>query len=149
MLNEVLNELNNYFIGDSSFGVDVTFTTTDTLTGDFADVTFQVGQYIIISGSKLNDGVYKIATISDTTIAIDATVDLVIDTESEATIELIQCAIPKLLVALIADIKTFTANSADGISGESQGGRSVSYTSDGWKGAFNSRLDVYKKLRWS
>ena len=48
MLNEVLRELNNFFIKRNSsgielqFSVDSTLTTNDTITGDFTD-TFLVG----------------------------------------------------------------------------------------------------------
>jgi len=148
MLNEVLKQINNYFLGDTVHEVDVTFTATDTLEGDFTD-TFQAGQYIYVYNSLLNDGVYKILTITDTTITIDATVDLLIDTESVSSVGLIQCAIPKTLLAIIADISLYSTNIQDGISSESQGGRSVSYSGgSSWSSAFSGRLAPYKKVRW-
>jgi len=154
MLNEVLKQINNYFLGDTVHEVDVTFTTTDTLEGNFTD-TFQAGQYIYVYNSLLNDGVYKILTITDTTITIDATTDILIDTESVSSVGLIQCVIPKTLLAIIADISLYSTNIQDGISSESQGGRSVSYnggaqggSGSSWTSAFSNRLGPYKKVRW-
>ena len=149
MLNEVLTQLNNYFIGDTIHEADVTFTTPDTLEGVFTD-TFQAGQYILISGSALNDGVYKISAITDTTITIDATVDIVVTSESEVIVSLTQCTIPKSLIAVIDDISTYATNTQDGLASESQGSRSVSYNGgSSWAVAFTDRLSPYRKLRWS
>ena len=153
MLNEILNYLNNYFADtDYSFETACTFTASDTIAGDFAD-TFIVGEYILIEGSRVNDGVYLIKAIDGTSITIDLTVDYVITTEPETTMTLTKCYIPQDLISLIAEINTFNANSTDGIASESQGQRSVSYVSggngtSGWINAFSPRLSIHKKLRW-
>jgi len=158
MLNEVLRELNNFFIKRNSsgielqFSVDSTFTTNDTITGDFTD-TFLVGEYIKIENTRLNDGVYLITAIDTGSITIDSTLDLTIQTEPEVTTTFTKLFIPGDLVDLIAEITTFNTSSTNGIASESQGDRSISYTSSSsgdtsWRNAFNSRLSSYRKLRW-
>lgn len=159
MLNAVLRELNNYFIRyvngvlQFNFSIDITFTASDTLTGDFTD-TFISGEYILIQGSRVNDGVYKINTISATELKIDAAVDILIENESEVTCSVTKLYIPEDLIQLIDKIDMYNTNVTTGISSESQGSRSVSYgtsgggSSSGWKDAFNSQLSTYKKLRW-
>ena len=159
MLNEVLEYLNNYFfkytlgVKNYSYSKDVTFTTNTLTATDFSD-TFVVGEYILIEGTRLNDGVYKISAIDGTSITIDATLDITIVAEAEVSTTLTKCYIPKDLVALIAEIKTYNTNTTDGIASESQGNRSVTYTTSGsdgasgWQGAIASRLSKYRKCRW-
>ena len=157
MLNEVIEYLNNYFykyssgVTQYSFTKDVTFTTNNTLEGDFAD-TFLVGEYIQLEDTRLNDGIYKIIAIDDTSITIDATLDITIDTEAEISTTMTKLFIPKDLIATIAEIKTYNTNTTDGIASESQGNRSVSYAtstngSTGWQTAFKTRLNSYKRLK--
>lgn len=165
MLNEVLNYLNNYFpvstrkavdrgmilpIWNSfyQYEVDATFTTNDTISGDFED-TYLVGEYIRIENTRLNDGVYLITAIDDTSITVDATLDITISTEEEITTLFTKCNIPKQLVSLIADIKTYDSASNDGIKSETQGDRSVSYNIDSsWQAVYKNKLGRYKKLGW-
>lgn len=158
MLNEVIEYLNNYFfkytlgITTYSYTRDLTFTTNNTIEADFTD-TFLVGEYILIEGTRLNDGIYKISAIDTTSITIDATLDITISAEAEISAEITKLFIPKELIATIAEIKTYNTTTTDGIASESQGTRSVSYAtstngSSGWQNAFKSRLARYKKLRW-
>lgn len=169
MLNAVLNELNNFFFRFSSniintsflrpnlniqfqFSIDATFTAPDTITGDFTD-TYLVGEYIKINDSRLNDGVYLITAIDNSSITIDTTVDFLIKTEPEIQCLFTKLFIPSDVVQLIDDINTFNTSVSNGVSSESQGNRSITYStgsngSTGWVQAFNSRLSVYRKLRW-
>lgn len=154
MLNEVLRALNNYFYEytlnakNHSYTKDITFTSNNGLAGDFAD-TFIIGEYIYIEDSRLNDGVYLITEIDDTTITIDATLDITISTEAEISCDITKLYIPKSLIALISEIKTYNTNSTTGAASESQGGRSISYDGgSSWQKAFSGRLAPYKKLRW-
>lgn len=154
MLNQVLKYLNRWFyrlsngLPEYSFSKDCTFTTANKIEADFAS-TFLVGEYVKIEGSRLNDGVYKISAIDAISLTIDATVDLTITTEPEITCTLTKLDIPKELIALIAEIKTYNTNVTDGVASESQGSRSISYgTQSGWQGAFKSRLSQYRKVRW-
>lgn len=156
MLNSVLKELNNYFtkrtsgVLNYSFSVDSTFTAPATIAGDFTD-TFIAGEYIIIQGTRINDGVYLITSINDSSITIDTDVDISIKTEPEVTSTLTKAYIPPELIELIAEIKDYNDNNEDGLASEKQGNRSVSYGAvkrSGWKNAFGSRLSPYKKVRW-
>ena len=160
MLNAVIKYLNNYFfeytytVPKYQFTVDCTFTASDTITGDFTD-TFIVGEYILVKGTRVNDGIYKVTANGGTSLTVDATLDITISTEStEVETTLTKMYIPDELIELIAEIKTYNTNTTDGIVSESQGERSVTYGtssgggSTGWKSAFSDRLSTYRKLRW-
>ena len=160
MLNAVLNELNNYFFKYStttgtkqySFSKDITFTANDTLEADFAD-TFIVSEYVLIEGSRVNDGVYLISAIDDTSITIDTTVDLVIKTEPEASCTITKLFIPQELLQVIAEIKTYNAKANDGVASESIDDYSISYqggSSDenSWPKVFRGKLGKWKRLGW-
>ena len=154
MLNEVLKEINNYFPWKGFDGtvhlytVDIIFTATDTMTGDFED-TYMVGEYVKVSGSRLNNGVFKISAITDTTITIDTTVDQIIKEEEEIIVDVVKVAIPDELVAIINDIETYDSQAKDGLQAESQADRSVTY-SKGSSGTdvFRSKLAKWNKVKW-
>ena len=160
MLNEVIEYLNNYFfkytlgVKNYTYTKDVTFTATGTLAATDFSSTFVVGEYILIENTRLNDGIYLITAIDATTITVDATLDIAITSEAEVEATLTKLYIPKQLIALIADIKTYNTNTTDGVVSESQGNRSVTYGTSsgggasGWQSAFKNRLERYKKLRW-
>lgn len=154
MINEVLTHLNNYFykytLGTRNFAYtkDMTFTGTDTIAGAFTD-TFIVGEYVKIENSRLNDGVYLITANGGTTLTIDASLDIAISTEAEISCIITKLYIPKHLVALIADIKTYEATANNGVMREKQGSREIDYASDStWNSVFAKRLSKYKKLGW-
>ncbi len=154
MLNAVLNDLNNSFyeytsgVKNYSYTKDISFTSEDTMLGGFTD-TFIVGEYVRVTGSRVNDGVYLISAIDTTSITIDTTVDAKIKTEPSTECTITKCYIPSDVVQMIAEIKEFDANLVQGASSESQGSRSVSFA-DGasWKKAFSPRLSAYRKMRW-
>jgi len=149
LLNEILNYLNNYFADtDYSFETACTFTASDTIAGDFAD-TYIMGEYIRIKDTRLNDGVYLVKTVSDIEITIDATVDLTVRTEAEVTAKITKADIPRDLISLIAEIKTYNTSGIVPIASESQGNRSVTYVKDSsWKSVYTGMLSNYRKLRW-
>ncbi len=158
MLNAVLKELNNFFIRTNNSGiefqftVDSTFAADNSITGDFTD-TFIVGEYILLEDTRINDGVYLITAIDNASITIDNTIDITLQDEAAVETTFTKLNIPSDLVQLIAEITTYNTNTTDGISSESQGNRSVSFgtSSNGdtsWRQVFNSRLSVYRKLRW-
>ena len=154
MLNQVLKYLNNYFFEYTngtrsySYSKDVTFTSSATMSADWTD-TYIVGEYILVEGSRLNDGVYLISAIDATDITIDSTLDITVSTEPEVSVTVSKCYIPKELIDIIADIKTYESNSNPGISSESQGNRSVTYNgSSDWKTVYQSALSKYRKLGW-
>jgi len=154
MLNALLRELNNYFYRYTngakqySFTIDCTFTSTNTIEGDFTD-TFLVGEYIQVCDSRLNDAVYKIATISTTELTIDTTLDCLISTEPELACSVTKLFIPCDVIDLADEITDYNTNVTDGIASESQGNRSISYGStSGWKNAFSTRISTYRRTRW-
>ena len=155
MLNAVLNEINNYFLkcGQYSYSKSITFTSNNTMTADFTD-TFIASEYVLIEGSRLNDGVYLIAGVNDTTITIDTDEDITISTESEVTCTITKCYIPKALIGLVVKIAEYNSTIVTGIKSEKQGARSVTYGSTsedsatGWDIAFRSQLNTYRKLGW-
>ena len=170
MLNTTLDYLANYFTEPNrkfynyqtyltttqryiyEYPIQATFTATDTISGDFED-TFLVGEYIKIEGSRLNDGVFKIAAIDNTTLTIDTNFDQLIKTETEISVAMIKCFIPESLTDLIAEIKTYTdSHTVDGVKSESIDDYSITYTDEagksGWQGVFKGRLAQYKRVRW-
>lgn len=148
MLNEVLNYINHYYKTDDIYTKEVAFTSDATLTADFTD-TLLASEYFLIDGSRLNDYAFKVSANNTTSLTIDNTVDLTILNEPEIKVTITRLDIPRDLLALIAEIKTYNTNVVDGVASEAQGNRSISYQ-DGssWQVAFSSRLSKYKKLRW-
>lgn len=148
MLNEVLKYLNRYYKTTDVYTKDVTFTADDTLTADFTD-TLIASEYFLVEGTRLNDGVYKVSANNTTSITIDTTVDLAIISEPEIATTITRLDIPRELLSLVEEIKTYNNGVVDGVSSETQGSRSVSYESgSSWQNAFSTRLSKYKKLRW-
>jgi len=160
MLNAVIKYLNNPFfkytngVPNYQYTVDSTFTATDTITGTFTD-TFIVGEYILINGTRINDGVYLITANDGTSLTIDATLDIAISTESTAVATTYtKMYIPDEVIALIAEITSYNSNVIDGVVSEKQGERSITYGTSsgggttGWQSAFGARLSTYRKLRW-
>lgn len=140
MLTEVLGHLHNYFeaaafpgtyaIGDGGI---------DNLPPSLVE-----GQYIRITGSLLNDGVYRLPLTADS--------GLVVETFSGCIFGL---AVPRVLLELVTEIETWCASDAGQASGytaESFGGYSYSRAAgaDGaplsWQGVFRSRLNQWRKV---
>lgn len=137
MLNQVLNETNKFFVVTCERGIFNVV--ADGIEGDFVD-EYLVGQYVSIDGTKLNDGVYKVLGVTSTKLTLDATL-----LSESATIDLYGLAIPRAFIELVDSIAAYVAKTQDGLSSESQGGRSVSFK-DGssWKDVFKSRLNAYR-----
>ena len=150
MINAVLNYINNRFLNYSYQSlIDSTFTAPDTIDGVFTD-TFMVGEWVEISGTRLNDGIYLVSAIADDSMTVSTSYDKSIVTEAETDDVLyIKCDIPSELVSLVTTIKTYDDGTDDGLSSESQGGRSVSYGGNSsWTSVFSSKLSRWRKLRW-
>lgn len=155
MLNEVLTSLKNNFyrytngVLNYSYTKDLTFTASSGKVAGAFTSTFLVGEYIRISDSRLNDGVYLISAISTTEITIDTTLDTTFTDEAEIECIITKIYIPNDLVALIAEIKTYNTNNTSGLQLERQGNREIRYAkSSGWKDVFLNRLSKYRKLNW-
>lgn len=135
MLTEVCQEVNNWFDVEKRFDV---FTVEN---GHIEIDGLQDGQYFRIIGSVFNDGVHlSTDTLTDETF--DGAVWLL--------------AIPESFVNMVSDIKNWQNNYGEAVkspySSESFGGYSYSKSgggssgsSSGWKGAFSSDLNRWRK----
>lgn len=145
----VLKECNNFFYRTKE--VD-RFTIAD---GNIEVIgTYLVGQYIRISNSMANDGIYKIESIVDSKIFITG----LIDETFEGTIY--GLAIPKSFINLVTDIETYdSGKTKSNTTSESFNNYSVSYAKDKngsplqWQGIFKSELDTFRQMydgeRWA
>ena len=143
MISQILEYTKKYYpwsLDTNGYSIEV-----DGIIGSFS-ATYQVGQYVNIQNSVLNDGTYKISAVSGSKLTLDAT--LIAETNNE-DICLWGLRLPKGLLDLATDIETYVSSQttkADVMS-ESQGNRSVSYK-DGsnWKSAFKTQLSQYRSV---
>lgn len=133
MLYEIMKHIRNFFPGDSESGF---YTIKD---GMLSLPFVKDGQYILIEGSKFNDGVFSYP-LGELT-----------DEEFRGTVTALN--IPKDFLALASEIEEWTAkNKATGYVAESFGGYSYqkattkSGTMASWKEVFASRLNTWRKL---
>lgn len=149
MIAQVMAYCKNHFW--RSYERDDFSVVSDGIEGAFGN-TYIVGQYIHVAGSFVNDGVYKITTVSDTKLTLDAT--LTEESTDEGFI-IYGCAVPSDFLSVVSDIETWlTTNSGqEGVASESLGNHSISYatgadgsTSNNWKSAFSGRLLPYKQV---
>ena len=142
MLYEVLQYINDYRIDDYCDLVEIE---ADGLI--VSDVTkFIANQYVLIIGSKINDGVYKVSSIVGNKLFIEVDFDL--------TPEVPECfvyslAIPRQLLNLVSEIEAYNLKSS-GVSSESLGDYSVNYGNENgdvsWIVAFRKRLAPFRKV---
>lgn len=137
MLYEVLRYLRNFFPGFQWFVNDC-----EIKDGVIELSGLNVGQYFMIEGSRLNDGIwrYKVDSLKDETF--DGWIT--------------ELRIPDSLISLASEIETWQAENSKAVESpyqsESFGGYSYTKASGnggksfGWQDAFYSRLKVYKKL---
>lgn len=134
MLYRICKEIKNFFVHEKHSG---TFSIVDgNLDADF----LKDGQYFMISGSVLNDGVYQHPAQL---------------TDEEFKGEIFSLAIPKSFLDLVAEIEAYEKSDAGKVSpytSESFGGYSYSKASGQngngitWQGAFASKLNAWRKL---
>lgn len=141
-MEELLNYLKNYFY---KFMVEGNFIISENkikIVGNFLQ-----GQYIKIQGSVLNDGVYRINSITNKEIEV-------IGAENEEFEGIIySLAIPKQLIELENEIKAYKdKNKPSSIISESFGGYSYTLapskdgTKASWKDIFKTELSPYRKM---
>ena len=137
MIKQVLDYIHNYFIKDEysgSFKIE-----NKTITLDLLE-----GQYFMIKGSVLNDGVYQYP------------VNDLVNEEFDGVIYAL--AIPRDVLNLVAEISAWQNDNKKALESpfqsESFGGYSYSKASSGksdgsqltWRDVFGSRLNAYRKL---
>ena len=145
MIDQLLNEINNYFIRSVEYMPFIFLNSTITGFGE----TYLAGQYINIDGSYLNDGTYKIVSNINGVITVDATL------QAETNwCYMFGLGIPKSVIDLASKLTTYTSNLKQGIVSESQGQRSVTYKdSSNWQVVYKNELNSYRmaisdKARW-
>ena len=134
-------EINNFFVKD--YECDNFTITSNKITGDF-ESTYVAGQYIRLSGSILNDGVYKITNVTATELTLDAT----LQAETERTITVYGLVVPSSFITLANEIIAKGSNEA--VASESVSRYSVTYGEGGksWTSVYKKALDRWRKLRW-
>lgn len=143
MLGKVLQNINDYFVQDYC---DLTSISSTKLTVDKPS-DFVIGQYVLILGSKLNDGVTKITGITGNELTVETTYGLI----AENTKNMLVCglAIPRAILSLVSEIETYNSKNDGSIKSESLGDYSVTYASAddvSWISVFRNKLAPYKKV---
>lgn len=137
---KVMKHINNYFTKSIEYGIYEI--ETDGITGSFSD-TYVAGAYLIIQNSYLNDGIYKILSVTNSKITLDATL-IAEDTESTMLIAL--STPPSDFVTLATTILSYTEKGL-GVKSESLDDYSVSYDNDGsWQSVYKNKLNDYRKV---
>ena len=146
MITQVMDYCKNHFIYDSEYK-DFAIV-ADGVTGNF-DNTYLPGMYIMIQNSYLNDGVYKIASVTSSKLTTE---DTLIAEDTDDHIIVYSLRIPPTFVTVVAEITTYDTASSKGVKSESQGQKSVSYGSstesggNDWQSVFLSSLSPYKRI---
>lgn len=142
MISRVMDYCNNHFPDTLEIANSIE---TDGIIGLFGE-DYVVGQYVYIHGSKINDGVYKVISATSSKITVDATLT---PEDTDRTIYVIGCAIPKSFLDLVAEIEAYETNNSgkDGIASETISRYSVSYVNGGgWNKVFSSKLSKYRAI---
>ena len=151
-LNSLFDWLNNWFVDDNS---DYAITVSDsdgmtfdedtkTITADFEDSDLLAEMYVRITGTMLNDGAYKLVTVTDTAITVEQEL---IDESAVTTGQVDYMAVPRGVRSVIGSIEG--ATSEDNVSAETQGSRSITYSGTGGSSIFaqyGSVLYQYRSL---
>ena len=145
MIEQVLRYLNNYFIYDKASATSVL---PDGILSSDPEV-YMAGQYVYVSGSVLNDGVYKITAIEGNKLVIDGTMN----PESGRSFHVYGLAIPKSVLDIAKEIEAYNEANPNGIKSESLGDYSVSYGgsssvsgSSDWVTVFYAKLAPFRKV---
>ena len=140
MIEQVLQAINNYYVDDHC---DLTQIFLDGVNVKRPD-KFVEGQYILVLGSKMNDGVYTVLNIGGNKLTLDVAVDLV----PELTKNMVACSlsIPKAILNLADEIQAYNAKNDGSVASESLGDYSVTYGEGAtWITVFRNKLAPYKK----
>jgi hypothetical protein len=66
MIDRIMNECNNHFANSIEYATAIV---SDGITGTFAE-DYITGQYVYLVGTRLNDGVYQVASATGSKITI-------------------------------------------------------------------------------
>lgn len=139
MIEQVLKEINRYFPRTVETLKEIE---VDGFIGDWKE-RYVVGQYIYVRGTIMNDGVYQLTEVSPAklTVAETLTPEVVGDREYSALLGL---AIPNEVLRLATEIENYSG-AKGGVSSESLGDYSVSYSDDGsWQSVYKKALNQWR-----
>lgn len=138
MLQEVLQHINNYYIDDYC---DLVGIEEDGFVVSNSS-KFIANQYVLVVGSKLNDAVYKITSIVGNKLMVSDLIEEVTDCY------IYGLAVPKAVLNIVTEVEEYNTK-ANGVTQESLGDYSVSYTSENgdvsWLTVFRKRLAPFRK----
>lgn len=157
MLNEVMNNINNHFALDRTTEQLHGYEDGEfTLIGGTITVKnkYVVGQYIAITGSILNNGVYRVEKFEDGVITIKESDvnDKMWGETFDGTIYSLR--VPESFIQLVEKIKTFTESNlgkSSNITSASFGIQSYSFGTDsngvraGWQTVFAPDLNAHRR----
>lgn len=142
MLQQIMSECNNYFAIKREAR---TFKIEDNKL--YLDSKCVKGQYVLIQGSVMNDGVYKVLEVGENYIVLNGLTDEAFNGY------LYLLAIPRSFQQLAIEIEEFSLkNKSTVIVSESFGNYSKSVATDkdgnvqSWQGVFKKQLNKYKKI---
>lgn len=154
-IEEVLGYLNNYFVYTYAPNIYIDITAS-TKTIALADINYdfndyaldiKVGQYIRIEGTRLNDGVYKVATVGATSFIV---VETLINEESDHDLDYVtisELAIPNKLLSIVTEMIAWTGT--DNVKSESLGPHSITFDRpSNVFTSFEGRIKHWKKVGW-
>lgn len=158
MLSEIMRDINNHFAIDS-----ITDEFFDYESGIFKLVDgkiavrnkYVVGQYIAVTGSILNNGVYQVEEFADSIITIkqSETNDGIWGEEFDGTIY--SLIVPYDFLKMVSEIQRFAHSQmgeASNVTSASFGIQSFSFGTDasgvraGWQTVFRQRLNKYRRM---
>lgn len=147
MIAEIMKSINNHFarsIESKDYEI-----VADGIVGSFTE-SYVAGQYVWITGSLINDGVYKLTAVASNKLTTEEA--LMPENTSNTLICVYGLAVPRDFLQLVTDIETWAAKNVgkEGVASESIDSYSISFADGGkgasWINAFSSRLSRYRRM---
>lgn len=99
-----------------------------------------IGSYVAIVGSAMNDGVYKVAYLTDGSLGLEGTLI------SEVFVgTVVALSVPNEVITLSNDINAYESKMSQGVLSESIPNYSVTFDQSDFVTKFQSRLNAYQK----
>ncbi len=143
---DFINETKNRFLNRCIYSLSNFVFTNSRITNsnaEFVSNYFLPDKYIYVMGSVHNDGYHLVTAVDESYLALDSTL---IDEDSSRSIVINQCEFPLELKNLIADIIGVTLKKENGVTSESWGSYSVSYSDVDQK--IDQRVNKFRKKFW-
>jgi len=139
---EVMDHINNHFIPIHNLPEYRAFEiVSDGIVGSFGE-TYIPGMYVIIKHSYLNDGIYKIDSVTDSKITVEETLK---PENTGNQFLIIASTPPQSFIDLATEISNF--KESVGVNSESIDDYSVTYNGEGsWESVYSSKLNQYRKV---